>query len=202
MKTAAALATRELVKAAHDSACRVISRSVFNDGAREWPILQLECGDNGRAIAFLNEAASLDASAPEIRDLALRLRDAHPEVLGFLHAVHAFVQAAVRFVREERETFQHALYTLKRRAGDCDDHARAVVALARAGGAKARVVGVAGTRGKVGHVAPQVNDGARWWWAETTVPARFGEHPRAAATRLGLIHTRPDLGASLVTKQK
>jgi hypothetical protein len=64
-----------------------------------------------------------------------------------------------------------------------------------AGGAKARVAGVANAHGKVGHVAPQLHDGARWWWAETTVPARFGEHPRAAAKRLGLTHARPDIGA-------
>lgn len=188
-----ALAGNELARAAMRCGCRVIGRGTFNDGGRVWPVVQMECPDNVSAIRFLNEAAELDANDPEVRDLALRLRRAHPEPVPFLQAVQAFVKAGTRFVREARETFQHTIYTLKRRAGDCDDHARAVAALAIAGGAKGRVVGVQNSRGKVAHVAPVVFDGMRWRWAETTVNAAFGEHPRAAAKRLGVI--RPDIWA-------
>ena len=189
--SAVALAGAELAEAAAGAGCRVLARSTFRDSESVWPVLELECGDNSHAIGFLNAAAMHDTTAPEVRDIALRLRRAHPDTLGHLKAVHAFVQAAVRFVREARETFQHTLYTLRRRGGDCDDHARAVAALAIAGGAKARVVGVPNAKGKVGHVAAQLFDGKRWWWSETTVAARFGEHPRAAAQRLGLV--RPDI---------
>jgi hypothetical protein len=65
-----------------------------------------------------------------------------------------------------------------------------VAALAMAGGLKAGVVGVPNSQGAVGHVAPVIHDGSGWHWAETTVDAAFGEHPRAAAKRLGLQHRR------------
>lgn len=187
----AAVAGNDLARAAERAGCRVVARGTLRDGGRTWPVVEMECPDNAAAIRFLNEAAPLDASDPEVRDLALRLRRAHPELVAFLRAVQAFVKAGARFLREARETFQHTLYTLRRRAGDCDDHARAVVALAVAGGAKGRVVGVANSQGKVAHVAPVVFDGTRWQWAETTIDASFGEHPRAAARRLGVI--RPDI---------
>jgi transglutaminase-like putative cysteine protease len=182
----------ELSACASRAGCRVLARSTLKDGTTTWPVLELECGDNAHAIRFLNEAAAHDTTAPEVRDLALRLRGAHATPAQFARAVQAFVKAAVRFVREARETFQHTLYTLRRRAGDCDDHARAVAALLLAGGEKARVVGVPGSNGNVGHVAPLAFIDGAWRWAETTIDARFGEHPRAAAKRLGLVH-RPDI---------
>jgi transglutaminase-like putative cysteine protease len=178
----------------------VLARGTLNDNGRAWPVVEMECPDNEAAIAFLNEAATLDTRDPEVRDLALRLRRAHPATPSFLRAVHAFVTSGARFVREPRETFQHTLYTLRRRAGDCDDHARAVAALTRAGGAKARVVGVANAKGKVSHVVSAVFDGARWRWAETTIHAAFGEHPRAAARRLGV--RRPDIWLGLRATRK
>jgi transglutaminase-like putative cysteine protease len=188
------LAGDELARAAESAGCRVLARGVHNDGASSWPVLELECDDNAHAIDFLNRAASLDAGHPDLRALALWIRRAHGEPLAYAQAVQAFVKALVRFVREVRETFQHALYTLQHHAGDCDDHARAVVALARAGGLRATVRGVVNARGAVSHVAPLISDGRAWHWAETTVDARFGEHPRTAAHRLGL--ERPDIWAA------
>ena len=99
----------------------------------------------------------------------------------------------MRFVREKHETFQHTKYTLRRRAGDCDDHARCVVALILAAGGKARIVGVPNSKGKVAHVAPQAFDDDAWRWAETTVDAKYDEHPRVAARRLGLNRKRQDM---------
>jgi transglutaminase-like putative cysteine protease len=187
------LAGDELAASAVRAGCRVLARTTLDDGSVTWPVLELDCGDNAHAIRFLNEAAAHDTSMAEVRDLSLRIRDAHPDARAFLEAVQAFVKAAVRFVREARETFQHTLYTLRRRAGDCDDHARAVAALALAGGETARIVGVPNAHGKVGHVATAVFVDGRWCWAETTIDARFGEHPRAAARRLGIGHARPDI---------
>jgi len=188
------LAGDELAACASHAGCRVLARSTLDNGATKWPVLELECGDNANAIRFLNGAAAHDTTAPDVRDLALRLRRAHPDAINFVAAVQAFVKAAVRFVREARETFQHTLYTLRRRAGDCDDHARAVVALALAGGEKARVVGVPNAAGHVAHVAPVVLLDGGWRWAETTIDARLGEDPRVAAKRLGIGH-RSDIWA-------
>jgi transglutaminase-like putative cysteine protease len=183
---------RELVQAADCAGCRVLAKSRLDMGdGSSLPVLELECGDNVTAIRFLNHAALKDTGDPEVRDLALRLLAAHPDQLP--QAVHVFVKIVVRFVREKTETFQHTKYTLRRRAGDCDDHARCVVALVLAGGGKARIVGVPNREGKVAHVAPQTFHDGAWRWAETTVDAAFGEHPRMAARRLGLNRQRPDV---------
>lgn len=186
------LAADELARVAERAGCRVLSRSrlELEDGT-VLPVLQLECGDNEKAIRYLNGAAAHDTADPEVRDLALRLLRAHGD--AFPRAVHAFVQTVVRFVRERNETFQHAKYTLRRRAGDCDDHARCVMALVLAGGGKAKILGVRNARGQLAHVAPVVLDGGAWRWAETTVKARYGEHPRQAARRLGVLKQRADL---------
>jgi transglutaminase-like putative cysteine protease len=184
--------TRELAEAADCAGCRVVAKSRLDMGdGSSLPVLELECGDNVTAIRFLNHAAAKDTADADVRDLALRLLAAHPAELP--QAVHAFVKTVVRFVRENTETFQHTKYTLRRGAGDCDDHARCVVSLVLAGGGKARIVGVPNSQGKIAHVAPQtLHDGA-WRWAETTIDAGFGEHPREAARRLGLNRRRPDV---------
>lgn len=183
---------RSLVNAADCAGCRVLAKSRLDLGdGSSIPVLQLECGDNATAIRFLNLAAIKDTGDPEVRDLALRILAAYPDHLP--QAVHAFVKCCVRFVREKQETFQHTKYTLRRRAGDCDDHARCVVALVLAGGGKARIVGVQNSKGKVAHVAPQAFDDGAWRWAETTVDARYDEHPRVAARRLGLDRKRQDV---------
>ena len=184
--------TRSLAAAAECAGCRVLARSSLDMGdGSSMPVLELECGDNVNAIRFLNRAAVNDTSDPEVRDPALRLLAAYPDHLP--QAVHTFVKLCVRFVREKHETFQHAKYTLRRRAGDCDDHARCVVALILAAGGKARIVGVPNSKGKVAHVAPQAFDDDAWRWAETTVDAKYDEHPRAAARRLGLSRRRQDM---------
>jgi transglutaminase-like putative cysteine protease len=149
------------------------------------PILRLH-EESADAIAYLNGAAARDASRPEILALARRIRSAYSGDEAFARAVQTLVKASVSFVREARETFQHARQTLRRRAGDCDDHARAVVALARAGGGKGRLIGFPNARGILEHVAPLLWDGRRFRWAETTMDARFGEFPSAAARRLGV----------------
>jgi transglutaminase-like putative cysteine protease len=187
------LAARELAEVAEGAGCRVLAHSTLDDGTRVWPVIEMECDDNAGAVRYLNDAAEHDAADPELRDLALRLGAAHTTPAALGEAVQRFVKATVRFVRETRETFQHALYTLKRGAGDCDDHARAVTALVRGAGHPGRLVGVKNSAGKMAHVAPLVGVDGRWIWAETTCDARFGEHPRSAAKRLGLTHARTDL---------
>jgi hypothetical protein len=187
------LAQDELAQVATRAGCRVLARSRLEMGdGTTVPVLELECGDNARAIAFLNAAADHDTGDADVRDLALRILQAHPGD-RFPAAVHTFVKLVLRFVRERRETFQHTKYTLRRGAGDCDDHARCVTALVRAGGGKAQIVGVRNARGEVSHVAPLVWDRGGWRWAETTVNASYGEHPHAAAKRLGVTKQRADL---------
>jgi hypothetical protein len=173
-----------LRRLAEEVGCRVLDEGTMEILGTRWPFASLECGTNERAIRLLNLLAARDATHPRVRAVGQELRAAYPHASALAAAVQRFVKVSVAFVREVRETFQHTLLTLHRRAGDCDDQARAVVAIALAAGLDARVVGVPNRDGKVGHVAPLVFDGARWLWAETTVDAQLGEHPRAATQRL------------------
>lgn len=123
------------------------------------------------ASSALNEIPSGPVVTPELRE-------------SFGRSVQRNVQQQIRFVREPRETFQSARVTMRAKAGDCDDHARLVHALNRAAGARSRLLYFV-KDGQPVHVAPQVHLGsAGWQWQETTIPARFGEHPRSAFTRL------------------
>lgn len=137
-------------------------------------------------VELLVERADEDAGDPDVRDLALRLRAAamhDPPVIARM--IHGWVQAAVRYVPETRETFARARYTAHMGAGDCDDHAALVAALARAAGLRVAIVAMPSDV-EPRHVVAQLDagDGAGWQWAETTIAAAFGEHPTAALRRL------------------
>jgi hypothetical protein len=182
-----------LRRLAEEAGCQVKGEGTMEILGHKWPFASLECGNNERAIRLLNLLAARDATHPRVRALGQELRAAYVSTGALLAAVQRFVKVSVALVREMRETFQHTLLTLHRRAGDCDDHARTVAAIALAAGIEARVVGVPNRDGKVGHVAPLLFDGARWLWAETTVDAQLGEHPRAATQRLRVV--RADIWA-------
>ncbi len=141
--------------------------------------------------------AILKATAAEIGEsagptISPRLRDA------FARAIHANVQAHVKFVHEPEETFQASRVTMATGAGDCDDHARLVYALATAGHIPAQLVffeepdGSAlptilfpGATQPVHVVAMLEDSGGTWQWAETTIEADYGEEPHEALARLG-----------------
>lgn len=148
--------------------------------------------DNKHAVSLLNAFARSDAAEdPEIRDLGIMFaqgaaqRAESDEQLA--RRLLAFVQENVVFTPEEGEKFRLSSLTLKIGAGDCDDSARLLAALSIASGIPARVVLVKNSQGEESHVAAQVYVNGGWSWAETTFPALFGEHPRAAAERLGLL---------------
>lgn len=175
-------------------ACRVVRSSRLEADGRTYPVLTIECASNEQAVRFLDGAAGLDACDHDVRHLALTLRRAHAaSVREHAIGIQEFVKASVPFVRERQETFQHTLYTLHMRAGDCDDAARCVAALALASGLSARVVGLRNKSGAISHVTAQILDDGQWRWAETTVDAFYGEHPRDAAKRLGVGSVRKDV---------
>jgi hypothetical protein len=110
-------------------------------------------------------------------------------------ALLSFVQQTVAYTDEETETFMSPAFVLSSGAGDCDDSARAYVAIARAAGWQARLVYFL-QGGQPAHVAAQVVDpvSGAWTWAETTIAARYGEAPFAALARLGI--PRADIGGT------
>lgn len=158
----------------------------------------VSCDDGWQAARLLLAMAEEDARTPGAHELAARIRAEHPSDLDFAQAVQRFGQR-VPFVREKGEVFQSGALTLARGAGDCDDHFRLVYAVARAGGLRGALAlthhGADAPPGKQGptHAVAQLCVGGRCEWAETTVAARWGEHPFAAARRLGLLSERDDV---------
>lgn len=155
------------------------------------------CADGWGAARLLLALAIEDSRTPGARMLAARLRGSLDDE-SFARAVHAFV-SAIPFVREKGEIFQSGAITIGRNAGDCDDHFRLAYALGVAGGLRS-ALGVL-FHGKEAppshqgpaHAAALFYVGGGWQFAETTVAARFGEHPNDAARRLGLTSARSDI---------
>jgi hypothetical protein len=145
------------------------------------------------AVLLQGLTDSDDADASFDRSVLLSIASA-----GSLAAVaaHAYIQSRVTFTPEEVETFQSPRATQTLGYGDCDDSERALVVLARAVGVPARLVFFLEEDGQPAHVTAQLWHGGAWEWAETTIAARFGEHPFDALERIG--GKRPDLNGTPV----
>lgn len=190
---------RALRIAAARSSCAVRSTRIVSTPAGPRVYGRIDCPDGWAAARFLLAAAIEDASTAAAREHALEIRRNAPTDPEYVRAVFDLVQERVRFVREIGEVFARADVTLAAGAGDCDDHARVVYALLRAGGVPARLAFLY-RRGERGprHVVAQAWLG-RWVWLETTLPAELGEHPYAAAERLGLLSGRQDIASEVRT---
>lgn len=181
--------------ASAQAACRIAEARVVMTPIGPRVYGKVECPDGWAAARYLLASSLSDAATPSARDLALQLRaEAGPDDLAYIRRVFDFVKQSVRFVREQGEVFARADVTLNAGAGDCDDHARVVYALLRAGGVPAALAflykpGEQGPR----HVVALARHDGKWVWLETTIDAGLGEHPYAAATRLGLLNARADI---------
>lgn len=182
----------ETSRVARSAGCRVLEQVDLYDGNTAF---EIDCRTHANKVRMLSALADLDAELPDVRRLAenvtagLRTDDERAT------ALHSYVKSRVAFVREKRETFSPTLRTLEIGQGDCDDSARALMALVRALDIPCRLETLPErATGKVPlHVAAQVQLGGAWEWLETSIDARAGEHPIRAARRLG-IDTRPELG--------
>lgn len=159
--------------------------------------------------SFVARAQLVDALAwhdaltdGELRLLALDLVAPLVELdaESIARAIHAGVRDRVRYLGEAGDMIQDPIVTWSYAAGDCDCHARLVLALLRSLGVSGVFVGfeVPGPAARGGAV---VQHACPTWersrgdcvWMETTLEARFGEHPMDAAERLGLLKSRSDL---------
>ena len=170
---------------------------------------RLSFDDPWAAVRLLCDRAAEDANDPRVRVWALALLRAAADTIGHegptvtaplaraaARSLHASVQRSIRYVVEPRETFQSAAVTMELQAGDCDDHAALVYALAHAMGMPARICILTDAEGEPVHAVAKLYDGSAWQWAETTIPAGFGEDPQAAFARCkreGLIASRANL---------
>ncbi|NUO51550.1 MAG: hypothetical protein HOV80_22060 [Polyangiaceae bacterium] len=146
------------------------------------------------AVPLLARRATRDARTPFVRKLAARLTRGATGELAAARLL-AGVQARVRFVRDASErygvdTFTPAKTTWLRGYGDCDDSAPLLAALGLASGLPAELVAMSPDGDPdPSHVAAKLAG----IWTETTLRARVGEHPYAAARRLGVLRARDDL---------
>ncbi len=167
---------------------------VSANGSSYW-VGRYRCKDGWASARLLVRLSALNAGAPQERAIALELAQAYgPNQERIARAIHSYVKARVRFVRERRETFQSAIYTLRSGFGDCDDSSRVVYVLAVAAGLRARMKFLA-KDGQPRHVVAQVFVAGKWRWCETTVAANFDEAPLVAVRRLG-IKNRHDIGGA------
>lgn len=173
----------DTIRIARAVGCRVIEVSDEGDAPR----VELDCASGWDAARLLLALGREDASDPAVRALAVRL--------GTPRAAHDWVARHVRFVREPGEIFQGAAVTMAKGEGDCDCHARLLLALLTAMGARARL-GFLHRGGGPLHVVAQAFDEGAWRWLETTVPGAYGEHPVTAARRKGRL--RPDVGGDML----
>jgi hypothetical protein len=143
----------------------------------------VEEGSPWASAYLLRELSEGDVEDPAVAALAIKIRMAGSDGP---RGLHAWVKRTVRFATEKVETFQSAAFTAKTGVGDCDDSERLLWAVARAAGIPVRFVFFL-QGGQPAHVSAQLHDGASWQWAETSVPAYYGEHPLAALRRLGKV---------------
>ncbi len=132
------------------------------------------------AVPLLARKAARAALDPWVKRLAFELvGDA--QGLDAAARLLSAVQGRVRFEPERGEVFRSPRATWERGAGDCDDSATLLAALASAAGLPAELVPM-GAGGAPTHVVARILG----QWAETTLRgARLGEHPGAALSRLG-----------------
>lgn len=183
---------RDLARAAN---CEVYSVSSAGDGCTA---VGVRCPTPAAKVCLLATLARDDAQRPAVIRLAQRIAgraDAGDE--GIARAIQSYVRRAVRFMPEPRELFQPPERTLELGVGDCDDLARATMALSLAAGQQAGMATL-GDPTDPTHVTAVVMLGGVWRWQETSLDAELGEHPLHAARRLGMtIDPRllADLGA-------
>jgi hypothetical protein len=158
---------------------------------------RVECPDGWAAAKMLLALAVEDAHTPGARRLAAMLRGEAPTDAAYRARVQAFVKASVRFAPEVGEIFQNGGYSIAAGVGDCDDHARLVFALYLAGRLPAFLAFLHKGAGPT-HVTAVGCAAGSCEWVETTVDARIGEHPYAAAARLGLLKKRQDISREVV----
>jgi hypothetical protein len=149
--------------------------------------------DSWDAARLLCALAAEDANDPDVA-----LYNAGRRLLP--EQIQQDVRQRVRFVRTKWQAFARPTVTLERGYGVCVDSARAVCALASVNGYRSRLhffssYDASEARIRLAHVAAEILDPrwgpqGRWMFAEVTIAAAYGEHPKLAAERLGIMTAR------------
>lgn len=183
---------------AASAGCTVVQIGTIERNGRSYPEYEVTCDDNRAAIGLLNLLAIDDAIASNVvKDFAAEHARFAKASAGpgkdWRTAFARNLQDAVKsiaYVPDAYQTFRAPEITLEDGRGNCVNVARVMCGAARAAGLRARVMPVMNDEGEITHAATQIDvtgDGKGYAWAETTIDARLGEEPRAAARRLGLL---------------
>lgn len=177
---------------ADQAGCSIADSTQLLDGS--WAY-RIECTDHRAKVRLLHLLAEYDSTLPDVRRLAELVVAGAPDTAEQVGRLQQFVQSRVTFTSEPGETFTATLRTLAHGLGDCDDSSRALMALVRSLGIPAKLAVLPDDPAATPlHVAAMAQLAGRWRWLEASIAAMPGEHPVAAARRLG-ITTRPELGA-------
>jgi len=166
--------------------CEAVELGELHDGA--W-FARVVCPTHGSRVQLLANLAEHDASTdPRVRRLAEEIvaTCGAVEVHEMAAALLAYVQRRVRHTAELVETFSPTWRTLEIGIGDCDDSARALVALAMSLGLPVamQTLPERQTGRDPYHVSAVFFLDGSWRWADASLAAQLGEHPMDAAKRL------------------
>ncbi len=95
-------------------------------------------------------------------------------------ALYRYVSQNIRYIPDplDVETIQDPEATLKIKAGDCDDHATVLAALAASIGVPVRFRVIGPSADNFQHIFPELYVGGRWLPADTTEAKRLGVRPK------------------------
>lgn len=174
----------------------IVAEHRLRHGGR-FAVGRLACRDGWQAARLIMALAAEDSKTEGAKALAGELRKHATSDRDYAAIVQQFIKDHVTFTRDVGEVFNGPDYLLEIGEGDCEDEARLAYALAVAGGLSARLAFLH-RGGPPTHAVSQVLIDGRPLWVETTVDARLGEEPNAAAVRLGLVSQRSDLARKVV----
>lgn len=149
------------------------------------PAIRARVADSTALLHLLVRRTRRAAESDELGAFAARIREAYPTEQERGRAIHAWVRDTVKFRREPGEVFQGGRFTARVRRADCDCQTILAGGIAKAAGLAVRLVPFYAGPDDPRHVCAQFGHDGRWHWAETTIRAEYGEHPIAAAKRLG-----------------
>lgn len=156
-----------------------------------WGLKDIPDGERGTDATVKQMALFVKASLrrPTLRLLAIKILNTYkipnhnnPEAIK---ALFSWVKQNIRYLKDpvEVETVQDPEATIKLRAGDCDDQASLMAALAMSIGHAARFVVIGSHKDAFGHVYPEININGRWVPVDTVAPLAFGSAPKSSVKK-------------------
>ena len=181
---------RRVIRLARGSTVLGSAETLAANGRRIWSVdVEIPAGKKGTAatVAWMGRLALEGSRSPGVIDLARRIvaGTGHKDYVAQADAILQHMKRTVQYLRDPRglEHVQTPSWTLYGvRAGDCDDHATAIAALALALGFEAGFRTVGATASHFSHVYAVVNLDGRWVALDSTIARSYlGWEPEGVA---------------------